>query len=318
MTAAQRVLVTGAGGFVGRNIVRALLEAGHDVLALDRSFDGDVEPEWTSSAPGQVEVINGDAGNLPVLAVDAVIHGAAITASPEEAGHTAEENYRANLDSVLKVLEWCQRQGVRRTIVLSSGAVYRSTAPGPVDEMMPTSPLGLYAVAKDAAEKLVETLRVEYRRDVIIVRLSNIYGPYERARASRPRLSLVAKMVRAALDQGYLVVYRQGPAHDWTYAPDIGRAVERLLTAPELRYHLYHAASEQLLTALDIAQGIKAVLPQVKLDVREGREPAGSPRSRLGYLSSERLRTELGIEHWTPFEQGLQNVIAWQQTENVP
>ena len=84
-------------------------------------------------------------------------------------------------------------------------------------------------------------------------------------------------MVRAALNQGYLVVYRQGPARDWTYAPDIGRAVHRLLIAPELRYHLYHAASEQLLTALDIAQGIKAVLPQVRLDVREGREPRVVP-----------------------------------------
>jgi UDP-glucose 4-epimerase len=317
MTAVQRVLVTGAGGFVGRNIVQTLLDAGHHVLVLDRHFDSDIEPAWAGNTSGVVELISADVENLPAVAVDDVVHGAAITASPEEIGVTPEEHYRANLDAVLYVLEWSRRQGVRRTVVISSGAVYRATAPGPVDEQMPTSPMGLYAVAKDAAEKLVETLRAEYGRDVISVRLSNIYGPYERTRASRPRISLVAKMVQAALDQGKLVVYREAPALDWTYAPDVGRAVERLLAARELCHHLYHAASEERLTALDIARAIKAVLPHIELDVRDGREPGGKPRSRLGYLSSERLRTELGFDQWTPFEQGLRNVIAWLQTEKV-
>jgi UDP-glucose 4-epimerase len=314
MTAAQRVLVTGAGGFVGRNIVRALLQAGHHVLALDRHFDRDVEPAWRASAPGLCELIPGDVENLPAVAVDAVVHGAAITASPDEIGVTPEAHYRANLDAVLHVLDWSRRQGVRRAVVISSGAVYRATAPGPVDEQRPTSPLGLYAVAKDAAEKLVETLRAEYGRDVISVRLSNIYGPYERARASRPRISLVAKMVQAALDQGNLAVYREDPALDWTYAPDVGRAIDCLLAAPELRYHLYHVASGQQLTALDIAQAIQAALPHVSLDVRAGQD---SRRSRLGYLSSDRLRAELGFEDWTPFERGLRDIIAWQQTEKV-
>jgi UDP-glucose 4-epimerase len=317
MTAAQRVLVTGAGGFVGRNIVQALLEAGRHVLALDRHFDSDIEPAWADSAPGAFELISADVDNLPAAAVDAVVHGAAITASPDEKGVTPEAHYRANLDAVLHMLEWSRQRGVRRTVVISSGAVYRATAPGPVDEQMPTSPLGLYAVAKDAAEKLVETLRGEYGRDVVSVRLSNIYGPYERARTSRPRVSLVAKMVQTALEQGGLVVYRQDPALDWTYAPDVGRAVDRLLAAPELRYHLYHVASGQQLTALEIAQAIKAALPSITLDVREGHAPGDSRRSRLGYLSSDRLQTELGFEDWTPFDRGIRNAIAWRQTEKM-
>lgn len=315
MTVIQRILVTGAGGFVGQNIAQTLLQAGHGVLALDRHFDDDIRQLWQDGAHDQIELLNVSIEELPNLDVDTVIHCAAITASPEEAGRTPEENYKANSDSTLNILAWAERQRVRRVVVLSSGAVYRETQPGPINELMPTTPLGLYATAKDAAEKLVETLRKQYRRDVVAVRLSNIYGPYERARTSRPRTSLVSNMVRAALDQGHLTVYRQGDALDWTFAPDIGRAIERILTAPTLQHHLYHIASEQVLKPVDIAYEIKTRLPSVELNISEGRDPESIPRTRLGYLSSERLQTELGFDQWTSFSQGIQTVIAWQQAE---
>lgn len=313
----QRVLVTGAGGFVGRNMVQALSKAGLCVLALDRNFDADIQQSWQNNTDSRIELISDDVSKLPNLEADFVVHGAAITASPEEAGHAPEENYRANMDSVLHVLEWARSQNVRRVIVLSSGAVYRASQPGPIDEKIPTTPLGLYAVAKDAAERLVETLRTEYGRDIVAARLSNIYGPHERARVSRPRTSLVSKMVQTALEHGHLTVFRQGDALDWTFAPDIGHAIERMLAAPALQQHVYNVASEQILTPLDIAHAIKTVLPSIELDIREGRDPANVARTRLGHLSSKRLRAELGFAQWTSFEQGLQAVIAWQQAESI-
>lgn len=313
----QRVLVTGAGGFVGQNIVQALLAAGTEVLALDRSFDNDIRQAWQASAHHRVDLLNDSVENLPNLDVNAVIHCAAITASPEEAGHTPEENYRANINSTLHVLEWAHRQKVQRVIFLSSSAVYRATSPGLVSESMPTTPLGLYATAKDAAEKLIETLRTQHGRDVIAIRLSNIYGPHERTRASRPHTSLVSKMVQTALAQGHLTVFRQDDALDWTFAPDIGRAIGSMLTASTLQHHLYHVASGQVLRPLDIAYGIKTVLPSVKLTIHEGRDPDSTARTRLGCLSSERLHVELGFDQWTSFEQGIRAVITWQQTERV-
>lgn len=316
MTAVRRVLLTGAGGFVGRNIAEALLAQGMFVVALDRRFDPDLERAWRERAPGRFECITGDVSKPPDIQVDAVIHGAAITASADDMGQTPEAHYSANMVPLLDMLAWAHRHGVRRMVVISSGAVYRATPPGPVDETQPTAPLGLYAVAKDAAEKLVDTLRSEYERDVVVMRLSNIYGPHERTRDTRPWTSLVARLVRTALDEGRMTVGREDPAQDWTYAPDIGRVAEAMITAPSLRHHLYHAASGQVVTPLDIAQHIRRLVPAVEVSVLEGHTPEGRGRSRLGHLSSERLQAELGITEWTPFEQGLKAVIAWQQAEN--
>lgn len=309
------VLVTGASGFVGRSIVQTLLEAGHDVVALDRAFDGDLCRRWTDRWSKQLDVIEAETSQLPELAVDSVIHAAALTAGPEETQQTPEAHVRANLDPLLDVLEWAGNHGVLRTLVLSSDAVFRSSEPGPIMEAEPTSPLGLYAVTKTAAENVCETLREHYQRDVIAVRLGNIYGPEEISRQTRPRVSLVQRMVDQSLQQGVLEVHRQSPAQDWTYAPDVGMALLALLAAPALQHHLYNVASEQLFTALDIAHAIQILVPEVKLKIHDGTEPESHAAPRFGYLSSERLRRELGFDQWTPFSEGLRSVIDSHKVE---
>lgn len=266
MTIAGPVLVTGAGGFICRNIVQALLETGFDVIAVDRTFDNSLRQEWESWG-SRLNLIESGVEYLPPLHADAVVHGAAVTASPEEIGQSPEENYRANLIPTLEALEWARQQLVRQFLFISSSTVYRETLPGPVSETLPTSPLGLYAVAKQAAESLIETLRAEYGRDAAVVRLSNIYGPAEQMRPTRPRVSLVGNMIQAALRTGKLVVYRDSPARDWTYAPDVGKAICQMLACPVLPHHLYHVASGQTLTPIEIAHTIQSLLPHVRLEI---------------------------------------------------
>ncbi|MEO0561660.1 MAG: NAD(P)-dependent oxidoreductase, partial [Chloroflexota bacterium] len=98
----MRVLVTGAGGFVGRSIIRALLKHGYDVVALDLAFDVDLVAEWD----GQVTVITGPVSieALGSLAYDSFVHAAALTASPAESKMAPIENLRANVDPLLDLL----------------------------------------------------------------------------------------------------------------------------------------------------------------------------------------------------------------------
>jgi nucleoside-diphosphate-sugar epimerase len=308
MTPPFKVVVTGAGGFVGGSVVQALLEAGATVVAVDRTFGGAFRRAWERWGD-RAQMVESEVAEMPPVEADAIVHGAAVTALPDEAGHSPEENFRANLMPALDALEWAKRQGARRFVFLSSSAVYRDTAPGPVSETLPASPLGVYAVAKYATESLIETLRAVYGRDAAVARLSNIYGPAERARPTRPRLSLVGRMIRAALENGALVVYRDDPARDWTYAPDVGRAIHRLLTCPVLPHYLYHVASGQTLTPVEIAEMIQSLLPHVRLDVRAGADPDAAPLTRRGTLSAERLRQEVGFDDWTAFEDGIAQII---------
>lgn len=312
---ARRVLVTGAGGFVCRNIVRALLEAGYSVVAVDQAFDTDSKALWKAKWGGRITLIESDVLDLPGLEVDGLIHGAAITASPEEIGQTPEDNFRANMDPVLHMLEWAVRQQVRRAVFISSGAVYRVTEPGPLDETAPASPYGIYAVAKHATETLIETLRGEYGRDVICVRLSSVYGEDEFTRDTRPRTSLVSRMIVDALKTGQVRVNTGEAARDWTLALDVGRAVESLLSARMLSHALYHVASGEVLTPLEIAQIIQQHLPGTQTEVET--TPLES-HPRRGYLRSDRLVADTSFDQWTPFHQGIKQVIDRQRALEAP
>ncbi len=309
----RRALVTGAGGFVGRHIVEALLASGWQVLALDRAFDAALAASWQSYGD-RLLLLESDAVGLPVTDADAVVHAAALTANPSDLGLTPEEHLRANLDPMLAALAWAAERDAR-ALLISSSAVYRESAPGPLDETAPPTPLGLYAVAKTTAEALAETLRTEYGRDVAAVRLSSIYGPGELPRLTRPRTSPVARLIVEALETGRISVYRSDPARDWTYAPDIGVAIAALLNAPRLNHALYNVASGQVLTPLQTAEAIAAALPDVRLDIREGADPALPPLTRFGVLTHQRLLDDTGFSAWTPFETGISVTAGWMQSQ---
>ncbi len=299
----MNVLVTGAGGFVCRSIVEALLNAGHTVIAVDRAFDADLRRRWQDA----LHLIEADAGALPAVAVDALVHGAAVTASPEDRQETPEANFQANVEPLLAALEWAREQRVGRSVMISSSAVYANTLPGPVPEDQPVTPDGLYAVAKATLEALVATLRRRYARDALVIRLSSVYGPGEFPRATRPRISQVGQMLHDALTTGQVMVDRPDTARDWTFAPDIGRVVERLLTAPALNYPLYNVASQQVLTDLEIARHIQAALPGT--EIRIANEPVSPALTRRGWLANDRLRDDLGFNEWTLFQTGLAQMI---------
>jgi UDP-glucose 4-epimerase len=305
----KSVLVTGAGGFVCRHIVTALLDAGYGVVAVERAFDTSLKAAWA----GRVELLEADVSQLPSLTVDCLIHGAAVTANPEQAGQTPEANFRANVEPVLAALEWSERRGVGRAIFISSGAVYRETQPGPVYESDPALPTGIYAVAKHTMERLVETLNGLYGRDVVAVRLSNIYGPGEQPRASRPRISLIGSMIHEALETGCITVPAYESARDWTFAPDIGRAICAILEVPRLPNSLYNMASERAASPLEIADMIRSFLPGVDLAIETVLAPEKSPVTRRGYLSSEQLRRDIGFADWTDLSEGLRQTVEWQR-----
>jgi nucleoside-diphosphate-sugar epimerase len=305
---ARCVLITGAGGFVCRHIAESLLTAGWHVYALDRAFDADLRAAWA----GNVELIEGDATDLPEMRVDALVHGAAITASPDEVGLTPEAYLRAQLDPALDVLSWAAQMGVARVLLLSSDAVFQRTQPGLLDEDAPTQPIGLYGVAKATLENLARTLRDEYERDIAAVRLGNVYGSGELPRPSRTRISRVGRMIHEALTERRIAVEPSVPARSWTFAPDIGVAVCALLEAPQIHHALYNVASEEMLSQRDIAETIQHLLPDVELV-----ELAGSAwlDERQHTLSHQRLYDETGFDHWTPFADGVAATIDWQRAQ---
>ena len=292
----ERVIITGANGFLGSNIVAACLDAGFEVAAVDLKIDN---PAYSKSSGENLLLIESDCVNMPPVAADALVHAAFVTATPEERGESPELNLRANIEPLLAVLEYAQRQHIARAIYVSSAAVHRSATDTVLYESLAPRPLGVYGVAKTLMEQTIETMRQVHGRDCLCVRPGSIYGPFEFSRSTRPRLSAIARMIQSALIAGEIIVDRPQERTEWTFAPDIGRALAALLKADTLNYALYQLASGEHVSNLSVARMIQGFLPDLSLRVSPPEAGSASAQIQPRILDTERLRQDTGFRSWT-------------------
>lgn len=292
----RRIIITGANGFLGSNIVAACLDAGLEVAAVDLNYNN---PAYAQPACDNLRLIESDCVNMPPVAADALIHAAAVTATPEERDESPEANLRANIEPTLAVLEYAQRQRIARSIYVSSAAVHRGRLESNLDESLAPRPLGVYGVAKTLMEQTVETMRQVHGRDCLCVRPGSIYGPFEFSRSTRPRLSAIARMIQSALAAGEIIVDRPQEQTEWTFAPDIGRALVALLKSDTLNYALYQLASGEHVSNLAVARMIQGFMPGLSLRVRPPEAGSAQAEVRPRTLDTARLRQDTGFRDWT-------------------
>ena len=301
----KRILFTGANGFVCSNLIDVLLTRDWYVYAADIAFDNPAVNDWPSD---QVTMLTGDITALPALEVDALLHGAAITAGPEQRGETPEKNFMANLEPALAMLRYADTNAIPRSIFVSSSAVYRSSERGLITEDVPASPFGCYPVAKYTIEGLVDTLRRLYGRDVLCIRLGNLYGPHEMARASRPHTSLVQQVITQGLD-GTIHIDDHILPREWTFVRDVGAAVDALLRASELSHAVYNIAADEVHSMQDIAHAVEKALAGRSVTTLVQSIGQADTLTRLGTLDASRLQRDTGFEDWTSLDEGIRQTI---------
>ena len=165
----MRVIVTGAGGFVGRLLVRRLVDQGHRVVALDHVAD----------PAADVEVIAGDIGDPAIITrafaqgCDAVVHLATIPGGAAEADPAAAR--RVNLDATIALSEAAAAAGSRpRFVFASSIAVLGAPLPDPVDDATPLRPRLVYGAQKAMVEQWLATLSRRGELDALSLRLPGV------------------------------------------------------------------------------------------------------------------------------------------------
>jgi len=227
----MKVLITGASGFVGVNLVEALLARGHEVVAMSL----DAYP-----GPGRMTEIRGDTTDTALVErvmrehrIEAVWHGAAITAGAEREKREASRIVEVNLLATVRAVEAAARAGVRRFLYPSSSAVYGNTAfdsSGPVGEDAPLRPMNLYGITKVAAEAAVLRLAPALGLEACAGRINAVFGPWERDTGLRDTLSPHLQLAGFAR-QGKEAILAHGADRDWVYAPDVADAFVAMLEA---------------------------------------------------------------------------------------
>ena len=262
----MKILIFGGTGFVGINIAAALLARGYSVTLFDRAALPCTAQQAFAGYGDLLSVAHGDVTeprsveNVIASGYDTIILGAAITAGPARETADPQSILQVNLLAQLPILMAARRSRVARIINLSSAAAYGVVAfqNKLLDEDMACEPVSLYAVTKYASEKVAARLGALCQFDVVNVRLSAAFGPWERATGWRDTPSAQMQIIAAMQQRREAVLSRAG-MRDWIYAPDVADAVTLLVEAAKPKHGLYNISTGREWPALQWGQDLASL-----------------------------------------------------------
>ncbi len=237
----MKFLITGAAGFLGSSLANYLAREGHQVRGLDDLSAGD--PQALSP---DVLFTRGDVNDRPKLwtllqDIDCVYHLAARVSVPESVLYPREYN-AVNVGGTVSLMEAMRDVGVRRVVLISSGAVYGNQETQPLRETAEPRPRSPYAVSKLAAEYYVRTIGDLWKIETVSLRVFNAYGPGQKLPASHP--PVIPNFLRQATRGGSLVVHGDGSqSRDYVYVDDVVTAMIAAATAPSINHLVINIGS---------------------------------------------------------------------------
>jgi UDP-glucuronate 4-epimerase len=323
MMSDQSILVTGAAGFIGFHVVRALLAAGRTVVGLD-NLNSYYDPALKRA---RLEILRGeqrfafeqidltDRASIERLFAGhrfpKVVHLAAQAGVRHSIDHP-HDYADANLEGFLNVLEGCRHHGCGHLVYASSSSVYGANTklPFSVDDRT-DRPISLYAATKKANELIAHSYSHLYRLPVTGLRFFTIYGPW-----GRPDMAIFI-FTRAILEGTPIRLFNHGRMRrDFTFVDDVSRVVSRLIDlvpadgglaagVPAKIYNVGNNHPEELTHVVAVLEqelgrrAVREMLPMQPGDVTET------------FADVAELMRDTGFRPQTSIEDGLRAFVAW-------
>jgi UDP-N-acetylglucosamine/UDP-N-acetyl-alpha-D-glucosaminouronate 4-epimerase len=302
-----KVLVTGGAGFVGANLVRALLERGDDVRVLDNFSTGN---RGNLEDLG-VEIVEGELRSYERVhaatrGAEVVYHLGALGSVPRSVQDPLTSN-AVNVEGTLNVLLAARDEGVRRVVYSSSSSVYGNSGELPRTEAMPTDPISPYGVAKLAAERYcVSFSRVYHGFETVVLRYFNVFG--ERQSPFSQYAAVVPLFVTAIAAGRPVTIYGDGEqSRDFTYVGNVVDATIRAGAAADASGAIFNIAAGAPGSVNLLADTIGAILDR-PVEKRHAEPRPGDVRDSWADISA--ARRVLGYEPTVDLEEGLKRTIA--------
>jgi UDP-glucuronate 4-epimerase len=299
------LLITGASGFVGLNLLEHTLSRGHAVVGLSSTPIAARLASRLHALPGRFVEVVGDVRDPVLLGdlferqrIDRVVHMAAITAAAERERSAADTVVSVNLVGLAAVMTAAAAAGVRRFVSVSSIAIYGGQPPDGslIDEDVAHAPETLYAITKSCGEAVTARLGTLHGLDWVVARLGRVFGPHEHDTGVRDLLSQIHQVNEHAA-AGRAVAFERPCLKNWSYAPDVATRLALLADAPAHANRVYNLGSEHAWTLAEWCERLRTRHDDFRYRVgaaRPGDEEVidlGGPRDS-GLLSWQRFADE--------------------------
>ena len=308
----KKVLVTGAGGFIGSHLTETLVARGAQVTAFVR-YNSNGVAGWLDDSPvrDEVDVASGDIRDyesvlLAMTRADVVLHLAALIGIPYS--YEAPSAYiETNVNGTLNVLQAARVLGTEKIVHTSTSETYGSALRVPIDEEHPYQGQSPYSATKIGADMLAQSFNLSFNLPVVTVRPFNTYGPRQSARAVIPTI------ITQALGGDQIQLGSLTPTRDMNFVQDTVEGFIAAATAgPEVSGEVINLGSGKEISIGDLAEKIcKLAGRKVPVLCDDDRvRPEGSEVDRLCADASKAGRL-LG---WSPrhtLDAGLEQTIEW-------
>ena len=309
----KRVLVTGAGGFIGSHLTELLVETGAQVKALVH-YNALGTWGWLDESPvvGELDVIAGDicdrdSVRKAMQGVEIVFHLAALIAIPYS--YYAPSSYlRTNIEGTLNVLQTARDLAVDRVVHTSTSEVYGTACYVPIDEAHPLQGQSPYSASKIGADKMAEAFFHSFNLPVVTVRPFNTFGPRQSSRAVIPTI------ITQCLSGDVVSLGKLSPRRDLNFVRNTTNGFMKAAATPEAVGKTINLGSGREISIGDLAQLIAHLVgKEIEIKTEEGRlRPDKSEVERL-LASNEQAQVLLDWQPSVTLEEGLIETIAWMR-----
>lgn len=308
-----RVLVTGAGGFIGSHLTERLVQLGANVRALVH-YNALGSRGWLEQSPvrDSIETIAGDIADRDSVAdavrgTDIVFHLAALIAIPFS--YRAPGMYvSTNVNGTLHVLQAARQHGVRRVVHTSTSEVYGTAQYSPIDEKHPLVGQSPYSATKIAADKLAESFHRSFELPVVTVRPFNTFGPRQSARAVIPTI-IGQALAGRPVELGHI-----HPTRDFNFVSNTVDGFLLAAVAPAAVGETVNLGTGTEVTIGEVVERVSRLLgvPLSPKLTEERKRPPASEVERL-IADASLARRVLGWEPEVDLDQGLARTVEWMR-----
>lgn len=308
----MKYLVTGGAGFIGSNIVDALVRRGDSVVVLDNFSTG--KRENLQSVADQVTVVEGSITDLPTVrravdGADFVFHQAALASVQRSVDDPITSN-ETNVKGTLNVLVAARDAGVKRLMYAASSSAYGDTEELPKHEGMPTNPLSPYAVQKWVGEQYCKVFSELYGLDTVALRYFNVFGPKQDPNSHYA--AVVPIFATRLLTDSSPTIYGDGEqSRDFTFIENVVSANLKACEGEPKKGAVVNVACGDRFTLNELYRSL-CNLTGSNREVEYAEARMGDVKHSMADIS--RAKEVLGWEPVVDFHSGLERTVEWYRT----